>query len=90
MDLTTIKLTADSLLHLPKQFYPWFDVCHILLCVLTVRKECQLKFAREHPAATLLSCIVSSFAGSLLANPLMGKFKALLVYILYWKMMCFK
>ncbi len=36
LDLNTL-LTADGLLALPKAFYPWFDVVHILLCVLTVR-----------------------------------------------------
>ncbi len=65
-------MTAQGLLALPKQFYPVFDVCHILLCVLTVRKEAGKAFAHDHPAAALVSCLVSSFAGSLLANPLLG------------------
>ncbi len=50
VDFSAIQLTADSLLSLPKLFYPWFDVCHILLCVLTVRKECGRKVSeRETP-----------------------------------------
>ncbi len=57
---------------LPGLYYPLFDVCHILLCVLTVRKEAGRGFAFKHPTATLVSCLVSSFAGSLLVNPLLG------------------
>ena len=64
MELAKVSLTSESLLSLPKQFYPWFDVCHVLLCVLTVRKECGKRFARDHPAAALLSCVVSSFTFS--------------------------
>lgn len=69
-------LTASNVISWPKTFYPWFDVCHILLCVLTVRKEAGKQFAHDHPVATWVSCIISSFAGSLLANPLLGIFSA--------------
>jgi hypothetical protein len=67
--------TLDSafLRSLPGLYYPLFDVCHVLLCVLTVRKEAGRDFAFRHPTATLVSCVVSSFAGSLLVNPLVGK-----------------
>ena len=74
-DLASMGMTATELIALPKKFYPIFDVCHILLCVLTVRKEAGKSFGHAHPFATWLSCIVSSFAGSLLANPLLGKVK---------------
>ena len=73
MDPNALPITAQELLALPKTFYPLFDLCHVLLCVLTVRKEAGKAFAHEHPAAALLSCVVSSFAGSLLANPLLGE-----------------
>lgn len=68
-----LPVSAQDLLSLPQSFYPLFDVCHILLCVVAVRKEAGKAFAHAHPAAALLSCVVSSFAGSLLANPLMGE-----------------
>ena len=73
MDPQSLPITAQELLALPKAFYPLFDLCHILLCVLTVRKEAGKAFAHSNPTSALLSCIVSSFAGSLLANPLMGE-----------------
>ena len=72
LDLAKMGLTANELLALPKKYYPLFDLCHILLCILTVRKEAGKEFAHRNPFSTWLSCIVSSFAGSLLCNPLLG------------------
>jgi len=74
--MVTMAEVADAafLRSLPSSYYPLFDVCHILLCVLAVRKECGGRdFAFRHPTAALVSCMVSSFAGSLLCYPLLGK-----------------
>ncbi len=72
-DLASMGLTASELMGLPKKYYPIFDLCHILLCVLTVRKEAGKDFAHKHPFSCWLSCLVSSFAGSILCGPLLGK-----------------
>ena len=88
MDLSQLPVNGAELRSLPAKFYPLFDCCHIVLCVLAVRKEAGRKFGWNHPLATWLSCVVSSFAGSLLANPLLGKLdflndtnRALLLYL---------
>lgn len=65
---------ALQLKKLPEDYYPWFDICHIILCVLSVRKESGRSFAWNHPVAAWLSCIVASFAGSIICNPLLGTF----------------
>ena len=36
-------------------------------------QECGREFAFRHPTAALVSCAVSSFAGSLLCYPLLGE-----------------
>jgi len=72
---TSKLLTAEGLIALPKQFYPYFDICHIILCVLSIRKEAGRASAIEKPSATLVSAAISSFAGSLLANPLLGTYQ---------------
>lgn len=64
---------AAKLRALPGDSYPVFDVCHILLCCLAVRKETDREFAWNRPFAAWACCIISSFAGSLIVNPLLGK-----------------
>ena len=52
---------------------PLFDLCHYLLAALAVRADGGLGRSRSHPLATWLATMSASFAGSLLANPLLGK-----------------
>ena len=75
MDLSSvdIKMYSATLKALPQDFFPWFDVCHIILCVLSVRKEASRDFAWRHPFSAWLSCIIASFAGSFICGPLLGK-----------------
>jgi len=64
---------ADTLKSMPTDWAPWFDVCHFLLAALAVRKEVGLSFSRSNPLATWLATMTASFAGSMVANPLLGK-----------------
>ena len=76
MDLSSvdIKMYSATLKALPQDFFPWFDVCHVILCVLSVRKEASRDFAWRHPFSAWLSCIIASFAGSFICGPLLGKY----------------
>ena len=69
---------ANQLKSLPQDYYPWFDTCHVLLCVLAVRKEAGRGFAWTNPFSCWLSCIVASFAGSIICNPLLGNYQQVL------------
>lgn len=71
----TSKMTnyVQQLKNLPQDYSPWFDLCHFVLCVLAVRKEAGRSFAWTNPFSAWLSCIVASFAGSIVCNPLLGK-----------------
>jgi len=66
-------LSASWLQGLPSAWSPWFDVCHFILAALAVRKEVGTGFSRQKPLATWLATMSASFAGSLIANPLLGK-----------------
>ena len=48
-------------------------MCHYLLAALAVRSEVGLTRSRAQPLATWMATMSASFAGSLLANPLLGK-----------------
>jgi len=65
--------TADDLQAMPVNWWPYFDLCHFVLAALAVRKEVGLPFSRTHPLATWIATLTASFAGSLIANPLLGK-----------------
>eukprot|EP00093_Oithona_nana_P003934 03934.XXX_53396_54484_1 [CDS] Oithona nana genome sequencing. len=73
LDSFGYSMYANQLKSLPQDYYPWFDTCHVLLCVLAVRKEAGRGFAWTNPFSCWLSCIVASFAGSIICNPLLGK-----------------
>ena len=66
-------VTASSLQALPADFSPWFDLCHYSLAALAVRKDVGVASSRSNPLATWLATMSASFAGSLLANPLLGQ-----------------
>ena len=69
-----LELTASSLQALPVQLSPWFDLCHYTLAALAVRKDVRVSRSRTNPLSTWLATMSASFAGSLLANPLLGQF----------------
>jgi len=68
-----LNMYAQQLKSLPQDYYPYFDFCHIILCVLAVRKEAGRNFAWSHPVSAWISCVVASFAGSIVCGPLLGK-----------------
>jgi hypothetical protein len=58
------------------KMYPYFDIAHYLLMVATVREELgtgSATFSRRHPLSCWLSSMVVCFAGSFLANFLLGE-----------------
>ena len=69
-----LNMYAQQLKSLPQDYYPYFDFCHIILCVLAVRKEAGRNFAWSHPVSAWISCVVASFAGSIICGPLLGIF----------------
>lgn len=74
MELTLHEMSVRAQT-LKDDWYPWLDVVHITLTILTIRKEAGMEFSRNHPFATWLASIVASFAGSVIANPLLGLYK---------------
>jgi len=88
-----LGITASELQGLPGQFSPWFDLCHYTLAALAVRKDVGVSRARANPLATWLATMSASFAGSLLANPLLGKpilaavsneYQVMLASLIWW------
>lgn len=85
--------SAAELQALPGQWSPLFDVCHYLLAALAIRSEVGLARSKAKPLATWLATMSASFAGSLLANPLLGKpvlaamsneYQVMLATIIWW------
>jgi len=66
-------MSAAYLQALPTVWAPVFDICHFILAALAIRKEVGLPFSRSNPLATWLATMTASFAGSMIANPLLGK-----------------
>merc|ERR1712055_835053 len=73
MSLSSFGLSASQLQSLPSAWSPMFDICHFILAALAVRKEVGVPFSRSNPLATWLATMTASFAGSMIANPLLGK-----------------
>ncbi|KAI1727319.1 TRIC channel domain-containing protein [Ditylenchus destructor] len=70
-----ILLTSGSYVQRLKM-YPYFDIAHYILMVCTVRDDLGLTsaaFSRRHPLSCWLSSMVVCFAGSFLANFLLGE-----------------
>jgi len=93
MVLSSFGLSASQLQGLPSAWSPLFDVCHFILAALAVRKEVGTEFSRSKPLATWLATMTASFAGSMIANPLLGKpilgalsneYNVLLATIIWW------
>uniref|UniRef100_A0A183BU17 Uncharacterized protein n=1 Tax=Globodera pallida TaxID=36090 RepID=A0A183BU17_GLOPA len=58
------------------KMYPYFDAAHYILMILSVREDLGSNFAafsRRHPFSCWLSSMVVCFAGSFLANFLLGE-----------------
>lgn len=58
------------------KMYPYFDAAHYILMVLSVREDLGQNctaFSRRHPLSCWLSSMVVCFAGSFLANFLLGE-----------------
>ncbi|XP_025111564.1 trimeric intracellular cation channel type 1B.1-like [Pomacea canaliculata] len=65
------------------KMYPYFDVAHYVLCCLAVRDDIvsqaqtaagqALTFQRKHPLSSWLSSMLVCFAGSIVANFLLGE-----------------
>jgi len=93
MSLSSLGLSASHLQGLPAAWSPLFDICHFILAALAVRKEVGVGFSRSNPLATWLATMTASFAGSMIANPLLGKpilgamsneYNVLLATIIWW------
>lgn len=93
MSLSSLGLSSSQLQGLPAAWSPLFDICHFLLAALAVRKEVGAGFSRSNPLATWLATMTASFAGSMIANPLLGKpilgamsseYNVLLATIIWW------
>jgi len=57
----------------PADYDMAFNLCHMIVSTLSVRKDAGRPFGRTNPIAAWASCIMTVFAGSLVANPLLGK-----------------
>jgi len=64
---------AATLQGLPATWFPLFDLAHFSLAALAVRKDVGLQFSRQKPLACWIATMTACFAGSIIANPLLGK-----------------
>lgn len=68
--------------------YPYFEISHVIMCCIQIKSDFghgisekgAIVFSRKHPLACWLSCMFSTFSGTLLANfllnePIIGAFK---------------
>ncbi|KAK7100245.1 trimeric intracellular cation channel type 1B.1-like [Littorina saxatilis] len=65
------------------KMYPYFDVAHMILCCMAVRDDIVpqaqaagaqvLSFQRRHPVSSWMSSMLVCFAGSIIANLLLGE-----------------
>merc|ERR1711973_484456 len=87
------RMIAEQLQALPANLFPLFDICHFLLAALAVRKEVGIPFSRSNPLATWIATVTASLAGSMVANPLLGKpifgaigseFNLFLATVIWW------
>ncbi|CAI9726718.1 trimeric intracellular cation channel type B-like [Octopus vulgaris] len=78
MDPQTFLNIAQTVTKL--KMYPYFDIAHYTMMCLSVREdtpnqdsESDNTFSRKHPVCCWLSCMLTCFAGSILANLLLGE-----------------
>jgi len=58
------------------KMYPYFDLAHAIVCCLLIKEDMgsgAIAFSRKHPLALWFSSMMSIFAGSILANFLLGE-----------------
>lgn len=82
-----LDILSNHVVHV--KMFPYFDICHYILCCMYVRNDFKQTndaramhspFSRRHPLSCWLACIISIFAGSLLSRfllnePIAGAFK---------------
>lgn len=77
---------ANKLLKL--EMFPYFEITHVIYCCMHIKSDFghginekgALIFSRKHPLACWISCMLSAFSGTILANfllnePIVGAFK---------------
>lgn len=70
------------------EMFPYFEISHVIICCMHIKSDFgqginekgALLFSRKHPLACWLSCMFSTFSGTILANfflnePVVGAFK---------------
>ena len=72
MELLDVQNLASKLRALPLEYELAFTLSHMVICCLSVRKDATRSFGISNPAAAWASCMLTIFAGSLIANPLLG------------------
>lgn len=58
------------------KMYPYFELAHAIVCCLSVKEDMSsgaIQFSRKHPLSCWLSSMISVFAGSFLANLVLGE-----------------
>lgn len=74
-------MDPESFLDLANQvtklkMYPYFDLAHSAACLIAIREDLgsgALPFSRKHPLSCWFSCMTVIFAGSILANLMLGE-----------------
>ncbi|XP_077981756.1 trimeric intracellular cation channel type 1B.1-like [Glandiceps talaboti] len=61
---------AEWIAKLP--MFPLFDTAHFILMTAAVRQDAGIEFSRRNPLSCWLCCMLSCFAGGVLANFLLG------------------
>ena len=73
MEIPAVGDLAAMARSLPVTYGDLFNLCHMIVSVLSVRKDAGKQFGISNPVAAWASSIITVFAGSLVANPLLGK-----------------
>jgi len=58
------------------KMYPYFDLAHAAVCCLSIKEDMAsgaIAFSRKHPLSLWFSSMMSIFAGSIIANFLLGE-----------------
>merc|ERR1712156_164253 len=79
--LKAFDMDPEAFLDLANQvakvkMYPYFDLAHAVVCCLIIKEDMgsgAIAFSRKHPLALWFSSMMSIFAGSIIANFLLGE-----------------
>lgn len=74
-------MDAEAFLDLANQvaklkMYPYFDLAHAVVCCLAIKEDMgsgAIQFSRKHPFSLWIGSMIYIFAGSMLANGLLGE-----------------